>query len=430
LALARVRRGSRLGVLTDAFALDALAEGMLYGLRHESKIRLPNGALRFLPTSRLASVTIPESVEIRRISAEQSNSSLIIGDTAVLKIVRHVAEGTHPEAEMTRHLTECGFANIPPLLGDVARVSEDGTVATVALLQGFVRNQGDGWTWTMDYLGRTIEELAVTGETEEEAETDAFASYRAFATAMGKRLAELHAVLSDSDAPPDFAAEPADRDRRISWAEDAIGQLSEAVRVLRDAAGLAEDAHGVAQQIIANQGRIEDAVRHLAARADGALSTRVHGDFHLGQVLVVQGDAFLIDFEGEPARPLKERREKSSPLRDVAGLLRSFDYAAATASQRPMAASLAASDRRAALLQRFHSEATECFLQGYRSVLKDSEFVWTPESAFAPLLDLFLLQKAAYEVRYEAANRPTWLGIPTRGLAEISARLLAEDEGA
>jgi maltose alpha-D-glucosyltransferase / alpha-amylase len=163
-------------------------------------------------------------------------------------------------------------------------------------------------------------------------------------------------------------------------------------------------------------------VHELARSAAGALKTRVHGDFHLGQVLVAQGDAVIVDFEGEPARSLEERRAKGSPLRDVAGLLRSFDYAAAMAASTEAAG--APAERRVALIQRWQQDSMRAFLDAYHAVEAAAERRWVPAGAEAALLDLFLLEKAAYEVRYEAANRPDWIGVPLRGLAAIAERLV------
>jgi maltose alpha-D-glucosyltransferase / alpha-amylase len=157
-----------------------------------------------------------------------------------------------------------------------------------------------------------------------------------------------------------------------------------------------------------------------------ALRTRIHGDFHLGQVLVSQGDAFLIDFEGEPARELEERRAKSSPLRDVAGLLRSLSYASAAAQSTMEAAPQLTADRKRALFERFRAAAAEAFLNEYRAATQTvSQPLVAPEHEQA-LLDLFLIEKAAYEIRYEAANRPAWLGLPVRGLAALTSRLLGD----
>jgi maltose alpha-D-glucosyltransferase / alpha-amylase len=154
------------------------------------------------------------------------------------------------------------------------------------------------------------------------------------------------------------------------------------------------------------------------------LKTRTHGDFHLGQVLVSSGDAYIIDFEGEPARPLEERRAKSSPIRDVAGILRSFDYAVAAASSRAAGPAQNA-PRKAAVLEEFAANASEAFLAAYREVHAESPRRWVTEAGEPALLDLFLIEKAAYEICYEAANRPAWIGIPLHGLARIVARITA-----
>ena len=433
LALARVRRGPRVGFLTDAFALDPLAHAWLSAMRAAFVVQLDGaeGEIRFVPTSLLTALELPEDARIRRLSAEQSNSSLIVGDLLVMKIVRRVSAGIHPEGEMTRYLTERGFGNTAPLYGEVQRVAPDGTPHTLGLVQGFVRNQGDGWGWTLDFLARSVDELALTGqrgEAGEEAKADVFAEYGVFAGAMGKRLGELHQTLSLPSDQPDFAPEEADEATLAEWADGAIEQLESAFALLRQDREWPDDAaRERARDLLAREDELKQAVRTLAQRGKGSLRTRVHGDFHLGQVLVVQGDAYLIDFEGEPARALAQRRAKSSGLRDVAGLLRSFDYAAAAARGRS-AASTAAAERRVVLLDRFRVEASNTFLAAYRTVLEAAERPWAPAEAETALLDLFLIEKAAYEIRYEAANRPGWLAIPLRGLAEITDRVLGTGE--
>ena len=162
-----------------------------------------------------------------------------------------------------------------------------------------------------------------------------------------------------------------------------------------------------------------------AILGDRIRMTRHHGDFHLGQILVAESDAYIIDFEGEPARPLEERRRKASPLRDVAGLLRSLDYAAAVAiaNETSATATAAPTERRVAMIRRWREEAAECFLSAYHAVAAQTARPWVPPEAEGPLLDLFLLEKAAYEVRYEAANRPHWIGVPLRGLSALADRM-------
>lgn len=431
LALSRLRRGREVGYLTDAFALDALVRGVIAGLRAKLRIEIPGaGEIRFVPTSRLEQLELAPDAEIRRLSAEQSNSSLVIGDVLVLKIVRHVVGGVHPEGEMTRFLTEQGYTNSAPLFGELVRLDADGTPNTFGLVQGFVRNQGDGWAWTLDFLAREAEELAVTGEDQTQV-VETFPAYTAFAAAVGKRLAELHEVLSRPSDDPAFRPEPADEATLADWADSAIEQIDGAFTLLRAVREWPDEQTGQAgNELLAREHELKELVRRLAREGQGAIRTRVHGDFHLGQVLVVSGDAYIIDFEGEPARSMAQRRMKSSPFRDVAGLLRSFDYVAATAAPGRTAASAQTAERRSALLEQFRQDATVAFLDSYRSVLANTPRRWVPEEAETALMDLFLIEKAAYEIRYEAANRPGWLGIPVQGLHRIMARLFEPAETA
>ena len=428
LALARVRRGPRVGYLTDAFAIDAFTRAVLRSLRTSEVLAIENGELQFRPTSLMADLELAEDAEIRRLSAEQSNSSLIVGDTIVLKVVRRVSAGIHPEGEITRFLTERGFGNTAPLYGEIVRVDTDGTPHTVGLAQGFVRNQGDGWSWTLDFLSLTVDEIATT-DGDADINADLFAPYNVFATAIGRRLGELHAVFAAPSDDPAFKPEPADDTILAEWAQGAIEQIDIAFGMLRQVKEWPDAlAEAQAQELLEMADALRDVARSLAAGGIGSVRTRVHGDFHLGQVLVVQSDAYLIDFEGEPARTMEQRRAKSSPIRDVAGLLRSFDYAAAAALPGRVATSPQASARRAEILERFRADAADSFLAAYRAVLIEAPHQWVAPEGEQAMLDLFLLEKAAYEIRYEAANRPTWIGIPLKGLHAIAMRLIGVRE--
>jgi maltose alpha-D-glucosyltransferase/alpha-amylase len=431
LALTRVRKGPRMGYLTDAFAVDGLTTGMLAALRAGADIAVPGGTLRFVASPLLPAAEVTDGGEIRRLSAEQSNSSWIVADSVVLKLVRRVLAGIHPEAEMTRLLTERGFGNTAPLFGEVVRIDTDGTRHTVALAQGFVRNQGDGWAWTLDYLARSVEELALTGTAEggtaEDAEADTFDAYDVFARAIGTRLGELHSTLAQPSDDPAFTPEPADQAELDAWAAGAIEQIDMALDLLAGVQSWPDEATAAqAKLLTGHREALHQAARTLAGKGQGALRTRVHGDFHLGQVLVVQGDAYLIDFEGEPARTMEQRRAKSCPMRDVAGLLRSFDYAAAAAAPGRVAASELTAGRRQEILAAFRDRASAVFLEAYRTALANAPVRWVPPAAEQALLDLFLLEKAAYEIRYEVANRPAWLPIPLGGFHAIAHRLLGE----
>ncbi|HEY0914475.1 MAG TPA: maltose alpha-D-glucosyltransferase [Solimonas sp.] len=414
LALARVRRGAKLGYLTDAFTLDALARGLLDYLRSGVALPTDDGELHFLPTSRLEGITIAPDAEVRRLSSEQSNSSLILGEAVMLKLIRRLLPGLHPEAEMGRVLTERGYPNIAPLLGEVTHVDREGTPRVLAVLQGFMHNQGDAWGWTLNLLERAFADAA----TPRDPPVDTLGEYLPFAALLGRRLGELHAVLAQDSDDPAFAPRSAGEEDRREWTAAVLASAEAALDQLRTAAGLSEADQALAQQLQSARPALQAAVPALAVQGLGSLLTRTHGDLHLGQVLVAQGDAYFIDFEGEPARPLVERRRRTSPLRDVAGMLRSFDYAAAVAGAR-----VEHPEGRDAVLQRFRCEVPEVFLQAYRSASSAIPHRWESDGAESALIDLFTLEKAAYELCYEAANRPDWLPVPLRGLAALVQRL-------
>ncbi len=431
LALTRVRRGPLVGYVTDGFATDAFAVAALSLIGQGAVLPLDGEAdghrLVFSKTERFDELQRAPEMSIRRLSAEQSNSSAIIDDQMVLKVVRKVLAGVHPEAEISRYLTARGYANSPPLYGEVTRYDADGTPNTLMLLQGFVRNQGDGWQWTLEFLARAVDEsVPVEAGGESEQHADLYSNYASFAHALGRRLAQLHEVFSQPTDDPAFRPEPVTEADLAGWADGAIEQIDRAMPALRRLAeGPADDGTAaMARDVVAREAQLHGLARRLAAAGAGALRTRVHGDFHLGQVLVTGGDAYLIDFEGEPAKSMEQRRAHSSGLRDVAGMLRSFDYAAATASSRLHGTSERAAERREALVEQFRSRAGADFLAAYREVLEASEVRWAPRAAEQALLDLFLLEKAAYEIRYEADNRPDWIGIPLGGLDQIVTRLL------
>ncbi|MGN2246881.1 maltose alpha-D-glucosyltransferase [Frateuria sp. GZRR35] len=419
LALARVRRGRRVGYLTDGFVLDAFISGLLRGLRQRLEMPLKRGgAIRFTATPAFDALDFPPDAENRWLSAEQSNSSVIVHERGMLKLYRHIAHGINPELEMGRHLTRVGYANTPPLLGEVLHVGADGIPSALAVLQGFVRNQGDAWRWTLDYLQRTWDEFSHAED--DAARAEILADYDNFAAAVGTRLGELHALLAQPSEDDAFRPETADASHLDGWAADARAQLQRALEALE---GLdPEDGALRAQRerLFERREALCRRIDALARHGEGALRTRVHGDFHLGQVLVVQGDAWLIDFEGEPARPLEERRIKTTPLRDVAGFLRSLDYVAAVAQRGEEGMAPIEDPLFAPFLERFRLRASEVFLAAYIAVLERAPVRWIGADALAPMLELFLLDKAAYEIAYEAANRPGWLGVPLQGLLRLT----------
>jgi maltose alpha-D-glucosyltransferase/alpha-amylase len=439
-ALARVRRAAEMGMLTDAFTLPTFLHALVHGMRTNQELAAPNAmppvTLRFIGEDTLADIDLPADGEVKWFTGEQSNSSVILNDTAVLKLLRHVVPGVHPEAEMTRRLTQAGYANSAALLGEIVRVDHDGTPHTLALMHKLIGNQGDAWAWTLEYLKRTLDGAALTAESAEDYDED-LRGYHNFAATIGKRLGELHATLASPYDDPAFTPQRATRADAQQRAADVLAMLDRGLQALEDNkhrfdAANTERAAWLKQQRDALARVIED----LAANEVDSLHIRIHGDFHLGQVLVAHSDAYIIDFEGEPARPLSERRAKSSALRDVAGLLRSFDYAAATVANGFGDAETSPTEiqpaeqvlrhRRLDLIARFRATSKDAFLAAYREVAQSTEHPWVEGEQDVPLIDLALIEKAAYEICYEAAHRPDWVGIPLTGLATLGARLLSD----
>ena len=241
LALARVRQTRKMGYLTDAFALDALPLGVIRAMRARAVVQVEGGEIHCTATSHLDAMDVPEHADIRRLSAEQSNSSLIVGNLLVMKIIRRVMEGINPEVEMVRFLTEHGYANTPPLLGEVALVPAKGEGHSMIVAQAFVQNQGDAWQYTLDYLERFAETIGTSGRSRTD-EADQLAGYAAFARSMGTRLGELHALLakpSDDEAFSPLAAKPADAK---AWGEGAKAQLNLAFDALAAIKELPDEA--------------------------------------------------------------------------------------------------------------------------------------------------------------------------------------------
>jgi maltose alpha-D-glucosyltransferase/alpha-amylase len=420
LALARVRRGRRVGLLTDAFALPRFAHRMVAALAAGKEFTSADGVIRFQPTEtgRLRLKALPEE-EIHWLGAEQSNGMLTIGDAAVLKIYRRISPGRHPETEVNRYLTTHGFTHAPSLLGDVVRVVVDGIPSTLAIALEFIRNEGDAWSWILDRLTRALDAHVPAAPTEASDE-DLLADCDAVCGAIGRRLGEMHAILARGTSDDSFApkmAEPADV---ATWTDKIKERVRKAFESIAHPRAWERNQDGEhAHRLLNHRESIIAAVGSLAKFGEGTLMTRIHGDFHLGQVLVASGDAYIIDFEGEPATSIAERRAKTSPLRDVAGLLRSIDYAGATLIDRKTVGAAPVDDaQRDQLMALFRARASAAFLRAYWEAAG-----FQSGAATRALLDLFLIEKAAYEIVYEAANRPTWIGVPVAGLLRLVVRI-------
>jgi maltose alpha-D-glucosyltransferase/alpha-amylase len=391
---------------------------VLQGIQTNTVLSSTDGDIRFEATPLLADLGLGAESEVRYLAAEQSNSSVVIGNSLVLKLIRKVASGVHPELEMSACLTEAGFANISPLLGSVIRRDAQGEDNLLMIAQGYLSNQGDAWEWTQNNLERALRDELADAISEQEQHYNALGELKDFAGMLGQRLGEMHQILAAATDNPDFAPQVTSAKDAQACGKDVAAQVEHALKLLKQHQGnLGASDQKLVTRLLDNKKTILSHVQDLAKKAVGGLRIRVHGDLHLGQVLVIKGDAYLIDFEGEPARPLSERRGKHSPYKDVSGVLRSFDYAAAmTINVHNVDHSPEAEAARRRVAERYLGEAREAFVEAYRRAAASLEHAWQdPEGADAALA-LFGLEKAAYEVAYEAENRPTWLPVPLHGL--------------
>ncbi|MCA1588641.1 MAG: phosphotransferase, partial [Chloroflexi bacterium] len=340
--------------LADAIARDAL----LAGARGRFRGTRAAGAMDGL---------LSAGAGERRLGVEQSNTSVLVGERLMLKLYRLLEEGANPEVEMSAFLTDAGFADTPALAGAMT-YEADGAAFAAAMLQAFVPSTGDAWAVLLRAL------------------SDDAAGALDLVRRIGDLTARMHAALASHPEHPAFPARPATVAETAAWRASAERQLAQAVTAV---SGAAHD------RLVALAPRVTARLADTFGSATGeARASRIHGDYHLGQLLARPDGGFsVIDLEGEPARPLVERRAPGSPLRDVAGMLRSLDYAARTVQ-----------DTAAARFdgEGWLSEARAAFLDGYGGIA----------SVDRPLLDAFELEKACYEIRYEANNRPEWLWLP------------------
>lgn len=418
LALARVRRVRQVGLVTDAFSLDTFVRTVIQSLHAHTVLDTDDGSIRFEATEHLAALQLGEEPPVRYLSAEQSNSSVVVGEHLVLKLIRKVSAGVHPELEMSAYLTQAGYAHISPLLGSVIRRDGQGQDNLLMIAQGYLSNQGDAWGWTQNNLERAIRDELAEAISEQEQHYNALGELADFAALLGQRLGEMHVILAGPTDHPDFTPQLTSLQDSQHWAQQVGAQVERALQLLEAHQHQLNPAdQAQVSDLLAQKKAIARHVQALAKATVGGLRIRVHGDLHLGQVLVVKGDAYLIDFEGEPARPLHERRGKHSPYKDVSGVLRSFDYAAAMAvSGQGMDLSPEADASRRRVADRYLQEARQAFTQAYHHAASTLAHDWQDASGQDAALTLFSLEKAAYEVAYEAENRPAWLPVPLHGL--------------
>ena len=419
--IARVRQQAAVGVLADAFADERFIRAVLTAIAANEAVPTDGGGqLRFVATRAFGELAGPDvhRLAVNRPQAQSSNTVVTLGDRLLFKGYRRLRRGVNPEVELGRHLTETvRFDHAVPLAGTVEYVAADGAVMTLALLQAYVRNQGDGWSYTLAYLTRSLDEADAPGA---EVADDRYGAYTALMETLGTRTAELHAALARETGDAAFDPEPASAEDFRTWRERVMREAGATLDELaRRASEFPAAVRAQAEAVAHHRERLMTRITALALPQQRMLKTRHHGDYHLGQVLLARNDFIIIDFEGEPGRPLAERKQKASPLRDVAGMLRSFSYARAAAVQR-LSATAAERERHETLAATWERQAREAFLRAYVAHAQRVGLLASLADV-ADLLQLFELEKALYEVRYEMNNRPDWLPVPLAGVARLLA---------
>jgi maltose alpha-D-glucosyltransferase/alpha-amylase len=352
----------------------------------------------------------------RVLKVEQSNSAVIYGDGLFLKIFRKLAEGVNPDAEILRFLTERRhFTHAPAFGGELVFRAPGHESHVLALGLGVVPNDGDAWSFVLRELAGFYHR-ADSAKFSDAAVHDAIGSdFLARAAQLGRRTGEMHVALAEATDDPAFAPEPFTATDQRELAAAIIESLACVFAILR-AAPLVGGIRTDVERLLAAEPVLRNRAGSLATRGIVTMKTRHHGDFHLGQVLNTGVDFTIIDFEGEPSRPLAERRRKRSPLRDVAGMLRSFHYAAHSALRTHPGSHLNLDS----WAEVWSQLITRAFLDAWTEVTAGAPFIPRDPSQTSQLLDAFLLEKALYEIDYELNNRPDWLPIPLRGLLALA----------
>ncbi|ETR78715.1 alpha-amylase [Afipia sp. P52-10] len=417
-ALAAVRQGAREGTLLDIASNSMFISGLLDDLRRQARLREGDHGMIFVPTERLLSAPVEPVEIVRAVETEQTNTTALVDDRYVIKFYRKIEHGLNPEIEVGRFLTDvAGFANTPALLGHL-EVEGPGLQSAVAIVHAFVENQGDAWTLTSTALDRFIEEEKLVGATDVTPANDEKSAYQLYMMQIGKRVAEMHLALASRDEIEDFRPQhtsQADVDRWI----DGILSRAEHVYARLEAAPLNSRDVPLVQALVGVRAGLRDRLVAMSSDLTAIHSIRHHGDFHLGQILIVKDDVYIIDFEGEPRRTLAERRTKAPAARDVAGLIRSIDYSVNAALERALKMSPAEDTRLRQCLADWRDLSTKTFQQAYRATMTDTR-LWPTDSAGADnVLQFFLLEKAFYEIEYELAHRPDWLGMALSGALRI-----------
>jgi len=443
--IARLDEGDQESVLYDAAWDSDFAKLLLEVIGRKRRFKGRSGTLSGAPTPglrRIAGGLDTAALTPNVIRAEQSNTSILFGERLILKLIRRIENGANPDVEISRFLTErARFAHTPATAGVLTYQADNQTSMSLGTLQAFVPNEGDAWRFTLHALDLYFENVLthklvlspdmiptaglfeLTQKDIPVAAQDAISRYIESARLLGQRTAEMHLALESAPDLPDFAPEPLTILYQRSLYQSLRAMSGEVFDLLRrQLRNLSGDGRGDAEHILQKRAAIDTRFRRIVGRKMTSARIRCHGDYHLGQVLNTGKDFVIIDFEGEPARALSDRRLKRPALRDVAGMIRSFHYAAYTALlDRKVGSALRAEDQ--VLLEPWVHYwfvwTTTAFLRSYCDATAGSDLVPHSLEDRQTLLDVFLLEKALYEVKYELNNRPKWVSVPLKGIRQM-----------
>jgi maltose alpha-D-glucosyltransferase/alpha-amylase len=442
--IARLKVGTTEGILYDGVYSEELRAHLLAMMRKKQQSQGKSGTLVAYPGTAFRHGIPGNGKELPResrvLKAEQSNTAVLYGDKLFFKLYRRLDEGINPDLEITRFLTEkTPFTHIPPFAGAIELRRPRAEPIVLGILQGFVPNEGDAWRPMIDAIGRYFERVFAK-KNEIEAVPPAPISLLAaasqeippflqeviggvrleLASLLGKRTAEMHLALASDTEDRAFAPEPFSQLYQRSVYQSMQSLARKTLQLLqKNMRNLPENAKKDAEEMLQRNKELLDQFGAIRQKKISAMKIRIHGDYHLGQVLYTGNDFVIIDFEGEPARALSERRLKRSPFRDVAGMIRSFHYAAYTAllhhaQIRPE--DIPVLEPWADLWYWYISGR---FLRSYLATTKDAPFIPQNTEEIVILLNAFLLDKAVYEVGYELNNRPAWVIIPLKGIKQL-----------
>ncbi len=419
--LAAVRRGPSEGTLLDASTEPDFIAMLLEKIHAGATAGAEPHKVEFRPTKLFSAIELAPIEKIVAVEREQSNSSIIVDDKYVIKILRRVAPGTHPEIEIGRFLADVAhYHNAPDFLGS-AELIEGENSSALAVVHAFVENQGDAWTVIGAAFDRLLDEQRLVPN-DELAESAELATMVQRMRLIGRRTAELHMALASRSDIEDFAPEAITAEDSADWTVKLRARAQAVFDLLEQhIKGLPEAAGKSARRLMANRSAVIELIESRWGDKFNAVKIRHHGDFHLGQVLIAKEDAFILDFEGEPRRALEDRRRKAPPARDVAGLLRSIDYAGHAAVDRLENQKLDDGSGFAHRVRQWAERLAAAYWDAYRA--GDSGLWPADETESRALLDLFVLEKAFYEIEYEMNNRPSWVHIPLEATLRILDQL-------